>query len=107
MCSFAQHITQLGIHFLSAVLIFCFCCCGTDNALDDRDDSLNEHSAVSRKGRHVFDDGSVYDGELVAGKPGGYGERRYLNDDVYIGSFHEGMPHGQGTFRYKSDVNLS
>jgi hypothetical protein len=108
MSFFAQHFTQLGIYSFSGALIFCFCGCGAENALEDRENSLNEHSPVkSKKGRHVFDDGSVYDGELVAGKPEGYGERRYLNDDFYVGNFHEGLSHGQGTLRYKSDVNLS
>ena len=108
MSSFAQHFTQLGICFFSGTLCFFFCGCGAENASEDRGNSLNEHSPVkSKKGRHVFDDGSVYDGELVAGKPEGYGERRYLNDDVYIGRFREGLPHGQGTYRYKSDPKLT
>ena len=58
------------------------------------------------KGRHVFPDGSLYDGELVGGKPDGYGERRFVNENLYVGLFRDGRSHGQGTFRYKSDDRL-
>ena len=89
MSSFAQHFTQLGIRSFSGALIFCLFGCGAENRSGDRENSLNAHSPVkSKKGRHVFNDGSVYDGELVSGKPEGYGEKRYLNDDVYLSLIH-------------------
>ena len=56
-------------------------------------------------GKHNFDDGSVYHGDLIRGKPDGYGRREYPNGDIYEGQFENGLFSGHGTLRYKSDAN--
>jgi hypothetical protein len=73
-----------------------------ENVLSDS--ALLQRAATS--GKHTFDDGSVYQGDLIRGKPDGFGRREFQNGDVYEGQFEKGSFHGHGTFRYKSDPNL-
>ena len=45
-------------------------------------------------GKHTFDDGSVYQGDLIRGKPDGFGRREFQNGDVYEGQFEKGYFQG-------------
>ena len=56
----------------------------------------------AKSGRYVFEDGSLYEGELVLGLPDGYGVITYSSGDLYEGQFAKGSPNGYGTIRYKS-----
>ena len=44
--------------------------------------SLNKEA---KRGRHVFKDGSIYEGELVMGKPNGFGTHNLANGDIFEG----------------------
>jgi len=53
------------------------------------------------KGTYTFDDGSVYTGDLMNGKPNGLGEIKYAEKDKYkrksyAGEVMDGKPHGKG-----------
>ncbi|MBT3666077.1 MAG: hypothetical protein HN548_01250 [Opitutae bacterium] len=63
-------------------------------------------SKEAKQGRHVFKDGSIYEGELVMGKPNGYGTRELVNGNIFEGQHKDGYSHGHGTMRYKSDEKL-
>ena len=60
----------------------------------------------AKSGRYVFEDGSLYEGELVLGLPDGYGVITYSSGDLYEGQFAKGSPNGYGTIRYKSIEDL-
>lgn len=47
-----------------------------------------------------FDDGSVYEGYFVKGKPEGKGTMKYVGGASYIGEWHNGLRHGQGAWYY-------
>lgn len=91
----------------SLLFLWCFSCS------PDKEDSMmnlpqesKDPSGDSEEGRHFFEDGSLYEGDLIRGKPDGYGTRVHVNSDVYEGQFRKGMEHGYGTIRYKSDETL-
>jgi hypothetical protein len=53
------------------------------------------------KGTYTFDDGSVYTGDLLNGKPNGLGEIKYAENNErgrisYVGEVKEGKPDGKG-----------
>ena len=75
-----------------------------DSSAETRESS-SLHKEVMR-GRHIFDDGTIYEGELVLGKPNGYGTRELVNGDLFEGQHKDGFAHGRGTIRYKSDSRL-
>ena len=90
-----------------ACFLFSFSCSNTDDTLEIS--SKRESISLSKEamqGRHVFEDGSIYEGELVMGKPNGYGTRKLVNGNIFEGQHKEGFGHGHGTMRYKSDVKL-
>ena len=84
--------------------------CQPDSSLPAvEDSSLPDSVALSKEatsGKHTFEDGSVYQGDLIRGKPDGFGRRGFPNGDVYEGQFEKGYFQGHGTMRYKSDPNL-
>ena len=47
-----------------------------------------------------FDDGGRWEGEFVAGKPGGCGTHTYANGKVYRGEWEDGKPNGVGKEEY-------
>ncbi len=63
------------------------------------DDDLDREN-----GTFSFPDGSVYEGEMVAGEPKGKGKCVYQNGDLYIGEWVYNQPHGQGTMYYANDI---
>ena len=63
-------------------------------------------SREAKQGKHFFEDGSVYEGDMIKVEPDGYGRRVFPNSDVYDGQFRKGLEHGYGTMRYKSDELL-
>ena len=72
-------------------------------------EAATESEGLSReasRGKHFFDDGSVFEGDLVLGEPDGFGRRTFPNADIYEGQFRKGLEHGFGTRRYKSDEML-
>ncbi len=88
-------------------LLFSFGCSQQDQ--EQEVSSTRESVSLSKEasqGRHVFEDGSIYEGELVMGKPNGYGNRKLVNGNVFEGQHKDGYGHGQGTMRYKADEKL-
>ena len=47
-----------------------------------------------------FDDGSVYEGNFVNGRPEGKGTMKYVGGASYIGEWHYGLREGEGTWNY-------
>jgi len=47
-----------------------------------------------------FDDGSVYEGNFVNGKPEGKGTMKYVGGASYSGEWHYGLREGEGTWNY-------
>jgi hypothetical protein len=43
-------------------------------------------------------DGTIYEGQVAAGVPQGYGLKKLANGAVYAGYFAEGVPEGYGIF---------
>ena len=60
-------------------------------------------------GKITFEDGSIYEGDLVNGKPHGNGKMTFIDDDFYEGDFVDGKPHGNGKYtetEYEIDETL-
>ena len=93
--------------------IICYCLLISCSVEPVKEEGINSPSRESlslnkevMRGRHVFEDGTIYEGELVLGKPNGFGNRELLNGDLYEGQHKDGFAHGHGTMRYKSDQEL-
>ena len=52
------------------------------------------------RGKYVFADGAVYEGEFKAGKAEGRGKHRTAVGDVYEGELKAGKREGRGIYRY-------
>ena len=92
------------------VSCFSFISCRPEGSLSDAEDLSVPDSVILSKeattGKYTFEDGSVYQGDLIRGRPDGFGRREFLNGDIYEGQFEKGYFQGHGTMRYKSDSNL-
>ena len=89
------------------LLFFSFSC--SEQSDKKEVSSTRESISLSKsasQGRHVFKDGSIYEGELVMGKPNGYGIRKLVNGNIFEGQHMDGHGHGHGTMIYKSDAKL-
>ena len=99
---------SLKLVFWLCFVLSCLSCSEEDYKINPGQEN-SEAKVLNRevdKGRHIFEDGSVYEGELVRGRPNGFGNRKFQNGDHYEGQFQDGFAHGHGTMRYKSDDNL-
>ena len=76
-----------------------------DKAMPSSRESLSLKKEA-KEGRHIFKDGSIYEGQLVMGEPDGYGKHELANGDIYEGQYKSGLAHGHGTMKYKSDDKL-
>ena len=99
------------IHLILALItMFSFVSCSENENMEVK--IVNEPSEgdvlsrEAKRGKQELEDGSLYEGEMVAGKPSGHGQRSYPNGDLYEGQFAKSMRHGHGTHRYKSDKLL-
>ena len=99
------------IHLILALItMFSFVSCSENENMEVK--IVNEPSEgdvlsrEAKRGKQELEDGSLYEGEMVAGKPSGHGHRSYPNGDLYEGQFAKSMRHGHGTHRYKSDKLL-
>jgi len=94
--------------FVLLVTLFILGCTEDSSvAFDISSEQISDKLAKQAKsGRYVFEDGSLYEGELVLGLPDGYGVITYFSGDVYEGQFIKGSPTGYGTIRYKSIEGL-
>ena len=66
---------------------------------------VGERNAAGQRegrGKYVFADGDVYEGEWKANKQEGRGISRYASGGVYEGDFKAGEKDGQGTYLYAS-----
>ena len=101
---------KIKIIQLSLSIVLFLTSCSDDTEPGDNLNSQTRESASLNKevmrGRHVFEDGTIYEGELVLGKPNGFGTRELVNGDLYEGQHKDGFGHGHGTMRYKSDSKL-
>ena len=52
----------------------------------------NKLSREAQEGRYVFDDGSIYEGELVMGLPDGFGTIELASGDLYEGQSLKANP---------------
>ena len=96
---------------LSFVLLLTFFIfgCAEDQAVEFEASTVQISDKLAKQaksGRYVFEDGSLYEGELVLGLPDGYGVITYSSGDLYEGQFAKGSPNGYGTIRYKSIQDL-
>ena len=57
-------------------------------------------AALNGYHKKKFDDGSVYEGDFVNGKPEGKGTMKYVGGASYIGEWHYGLREGEGTWNY-------
>ena len=88
---------------------FLFWGCTADPKIEEdtsSDQIAKKLSREAQSGRYVFEDGSLYEGELVLGLPDGYGVITYSSGDLYEGQFAKGSPNGYGIIRYKSIEDL-
>ncbi|MEM9621224.1 MAG: C13 family peptidase [Pseudomonadota bacterium] len=77
-------------------LIFALLLCSYGNLL--------AHYPEDGTGTVSLPDGSVYEGELAAGRFSGSGILTYPNGDVFAGRFKDGLYHGLGTYRTSNGV---
>ena len=92
------------LSFLLLLTYFTFGC-AEDQSLEFEASTEQISDKLAKKaksGRYIFEDGSLYEGELVLGLPDGYGVITYSSGDLYEGQFAKGSANGYGTIRYKS-----
>ena len=94
--------------FLLSIKLFC---CWVVHLRVKLNPALSSKESVTLKreaneGRHIFKDGSIYEGQLVMGQPNGFGSHEFLDGNIYEGQHKNGLAHGHGTMRYKSVGNL-
>ena len=56
----------------------------------------NQTNTYYKKGKMVYKNGDVYEGEFADNKLNDYGKMIYANGDVYNGHWKNGIKHGQG-----------
>lgn len=71
----------------------------TKNGVTSKDyfEGRVQNKTWNGEGKYTFEDGEVYTGNFVDGKPSGYGQHRLKNGDFYQGSFKNAKRHGSGT----------
>jgi serine/threonine protein kinase len=62
--------------------------------------SSSNNAGTSSKGEIKFDDGSVYEGDLVNGKANGTGKQTYADGNIYEGDFIDGQRNGKGRYTF-------
>lgn len=62
--------------------------------------SAQEQNALNGYHKKRFEDGTMYEGEFVNGRPQGKGTMTYVGGAVYKGEWHYGLREGQGTWFY-------
>ena len=95
--------------FLLSIKLFLLLGCSSES--EELNPALSSKESVTLKreaneGRHIFKDGSIYEGQLVMGQPNGFGSHEFLDGNIYEGQHKNGLAHGHGTMRYKSVDNL-
>ena len=99
----------------SSVLLFCLsfflgcfsgCYSDVETEPEPKPKSARKTSSEENEGRYIFEDGSVYEGELAVGLPDGFGTLEYVSGNIFLGQFKEGLANGYGTMRYKEDDQL-
>ena len=97
---------SLYISYILLILFFLGCAENQNEfEVSSTRESINLNKEAMR-GRHVFKDGSIYQGELVMGEPNGFGTHNLVNGDIFEGQHKDGFAHGHGTMRYKSESTL-
>ena len=98
---------HLLLFFMSSACMLIIGCSDEDSVVKFSDDSsLSESEVLSREaksGNQTLSDGSVYEGEMLTGKPHGYGERKFQNGDIYDGDWKNDLKNGEGTFTFRED----
>jgi hypothetical protein len=62
---------------------------------------------VNGKGKMVYSNGNIYEGDFVSGKPEGHGTTNFANGSIYTGQFSNGRTDGQGVFKMKDGAIYS
>ena len=63
---------------------------------------FNENGVPHGEGKITYEEGDVYEGELVDGKRSGKGKMTYKNGNIYEGEWAEDVRHGHGSLTYPS-----
>ena len=60
-------------------------------------------NCVNGKGKYIFANGDIYEGDFVNSKMSGQGTYTYKNGDIYIGQWKNGSYHGKGELNVDFD----
>ena len=63
-------------------------------------ETKKEEKTQKKNNRTIYDNGDIYEGELVNGKKNGKGKMEYTNGDVYEGLFKDDLKIGKGKMIY-------
>ena len=63
---------------------------------------INEKNKPNGTRKYIFNNGELYEGDIIDGKFEGKGKYIYLNGEYYIGQFKEGLRNGNGVLYYKN-----
>ena len=72
----------------------------TNARAEPEEKSRQDGEASSTKGKLTLNDGDIYEGDIVDGKPHGKGKLTSPDGDVYEGDFVNGKPNGKGKYTY-------
>ena len=103
-----SYYLHISVSLCLLICLFLFGCSReSNNDFEKPVDNISDKLAKKvNSGRYIFEDGSLYEGELVMGIPDGFGTIEYVSGDLFEGQFSKGLPNGYGTIRYKSDDAL-
>ena len=80
---------------LVLVSLFPLTSCQPDSTLPvDEDSFLPDSVSLAKEattGKHTFEDGSVYQGDLIRGKPDGFGRREFQKEMFMKDSLRKGI----------------
>lgn len=68
--------------------------------LDNIDRDCNRSYCKRGKGTYTYNNGNIYKGNFVDGRPKGLGTLTYYNGDVHSGEFDNHLPNGSGILKY-------
>ena len=84
----ASHLKVSILLLFSAFLLCTNCTPTSDYDIEEPEEQVSDKlSKMANIGRHVFEDGSLYEGDLVRGLPDGFGTIKFVSGDFYEGQF--------------------
>ena len=67
---------------------------------EEKKETKKEEKTQKENNRTIYDNGDIYEGELVNGKRNGKGKMEYTNGDIYEGLFKDDLKAGKGKMIY-------